>query len=81
MILVVEAADWTNVVTIRPDDQVVLIKQCRHATKAIILEIPVGTVSPGEFPIESGKQESIEETRHASDDWFCIGKVYPNPEI
>jgi len=78
---VVEAPDWVNVIAVTPDNQVVLIKQYRHGIKSVTLEIPGGTVEPGESPIEAGKRELLEETGYASDNWVCIGKVHPNPAM
>jgi 8-oxo-dGTP pyrophosphatase MutT (NUDIX family) len=78
---VVEAPDWVNVVAITPDNQVVLIEQYRHGTESLTIEIPGGTIDPGESPIEAGKRELIEETGYASDNWVCIGKVHPNPAM
>jgi 8-oxo-dGTP pyrophosphatase MutT (NUDIX family) len=78
---VVESPDWVNVVAITPDNQVVLIEQYRHGTGSVTIEIPGGTVDPGESPIEAAKRELLEETGYASHNWVCIGKVHPNPAM
>lgn len=78
---VVEVPDWVNVVAITSDNQVVLIEQYRHGTESVTLEIPGGTVDPGESSLEAGKRELLEETGYASDDWIGIGKVHPNPAM
>lgn len=78
---VVESPDWVNVVAITPGNQVVLIEQYRHGTGSVTIEIPGGTVDPGESPIEAAKRELLEETGYASHNWVCIGKVNPNPAM
>ncbi|MBI2486720.1 MAG: NUDIX hydrolase [Deltaproteobacteria bacterium] len=78
---VIEAPDWINVVAITPDEQIVLIKQYRHGTQSVTLEIPGGMVDPGESPLEAAKRELLEETGYTSNEWIFIGKVHPNPAI
>jgi ADP-ribose pyrophosphatase len=47
----------------RPDpEQVILIRQYRHAAGCQLLEIPAGTLHPGEDPLECAIRELEEET-------------------
>ena len=78
---VIEAPDWTNVVAITPEREIILIKQYRHGVQSLTLEIPGGMVDPGETPLEAARRELLEETGYASDDLICIGRVHPNPAI
>ena len=39
---IIESEDWINVVPLTADHQVVMIKQYRHGSKEVTLEIPCG---------------------------------------
>ena len=45
--LVLDSRDWVNVVAVTPDEDVVLVRQFRHGTREITLEIPGGMVDAG----------------------------------
>ena len=48
---VIESRDWINIIPITPDERVVMVKQYRHGSREITLEIPGGIVDPGDdFP-------------------------------
>lgn len=76
---VLTAPDWVNVVALTAEERVVLIHQFRHGTRQVTVEIPGGTVDPGEGPLETGIRELREETGYEAEDWRQIGVVDPNP--
>jgi 8-oxo-dGTP pyrophosphatase MutT (NUDIX family) len=77
---VVESADWINVVPVTPDGHVVLIRQYRHGTEEVTLEIPGGMVDLSDrSPAESARRELLEETGYAASELILIGSVAPNP--
>lgn len=76
---VIECLNWVNVVAITEDQQIVLVKQYRHGTDAVTLEIPGGAVHRGEDPLLAAKRELQEETGHTSSDWSYLGRVEANP--
>jgi ADP-ribose pyrophosphatase len=77
----INAVEWVNVIAIRPDERVVLIRQFRIGAGAICLEIPGGMVDPGESPAVAAARELAEETGYTSSRWEQIGRVNPNPAI
>ena len=79
--VVLDTADWVNVIALTDDDHVVLIEQFRHGTAAITLEIPGGMVDPGEDFVTAGVRELAEETGYGGGLAVQIGLVEPNPAL
>jgi ADP-ribose pyrophosphatase len=59
--------------------EVVLIKQYRHAIREFIWEIPAGTVDSNELPLTCAKRELIEETGYSASDCHQLGTITPLP--
>ncbi|RMG58118.1 MAG: NUDIX hydrolase [Deltaproteobacteria bacterium] len=74
-------ADWINVIPITEEGRFVLIRQFRHGTEEITVEIPGGSVERGEDPLEAARRELEEETGYTGGKWELIGSVTPNPAI
>ena len=51
------------------NDNVILIKQYRHALRDFIWEIPAGTLEPNETPLACAKRELIEEIGFSANTW------------
>ena len=60
-------------------EEVILIKQYRHAVRQFIWEIPAGTLDSKESPIHCAKRELIEETGYSSNRWHQLGTITPLP--
>jgi len=73
--------DWVNVIPLTPDGQVVMVRQFRHGTRALTLEIPGGMVDPGESPAAAAARELLEETGYAGGAVQALGAVEPNPAL
>lgn len=66
-------------IPIAGNDNVILIKQYRHAIKDFIWEIPAGTLDPNEPPLECAKRELIEEIGFSANTWQKLGEITPVP--
>jgi len=78
---VLEAGDWVNVVPLTPEGQVLLVRQFRHATREVTIEIPGGLIEDGQTPEEAAARELLEETGYSASELIYLGRVRPNPAI
>jgi ADP-ribose pyrophosphatase len=58
---VVEHSDCIAVVALDEQNNVLLVRQFRHAAGKFLLEIPAGGIDPGEEPLDSVRRELQEE--------------------
>jgi len=80
--LIIDCANWVNVIAITPERQLVMIEQYRHGSRTVELEIPGGMIDPRDAsPEAAASRELREETGYAGEQPRCIGQVFPNPAI
>ena len=79
---IIECRDWVNVIALTGEDSLVMIRQFRHGTNTVELEIPGGAVDAADpDPLVAGLRELREETGYAGRNTRIIGTVRPNPAI
>ncbi|HEX3670128.1 MAG TPA: NUDIX hydrolase [Candidatus Cybelea sp.] len=59
--------------------ELVLVRQYRHPTGAMLWEIPAGSANAGEIPIEGARRELREETGYTAGRIRPIGSVWTSP--
>lgn len=75
-----EYDDWVNAFVVTKDQQIVLVKQYRHAAQDFFLEIPAGKTEGNESYQEGIVREVREETGYISDQApIKLGEFYVNP--
>lgn len=81
LVEVVEHPGAAAMVALTPDRQVLLVRQFRHAVAAELLEVPAGTLEPGETPLACARRELAEEVGRAADRWDRLISFYPSPGV
>ena len=78
--VLLDSADWVNIVPITKENELIVIRQFRHGTSTITTEIPGGLVEIGEDIRLAAERECIEETGYSStNESEYLGYTYPNP--
>jgi 8-oxo-dGTP pyrophosphatase MutT (NUDIX family) len=76
---VLEYPDWVNAIALTDDNEIILVKQYRHAAGEVILELPGGCIEKGESPEEAIKRELQEETGYQFSEIEFLSSLYANP--
>ena len=75
---VLENPDWVNLVALTPERDILLVRQWRHGTASVELEIPAGLIEAGEDPVAAALRELEEETGYTAGRCTLLGAVAPN---
>jgi len=75
----VEHSDCVAVVAPDEHDNVLLVRQFRHAVNKFLLEIPAGGIDPGEEPMDSVRRELQEEIGYFPKKIDKLGGFYSAP--
>jgi len=67
------------ILPILSDGRIVLIRQHRIAVEESLVELPAGTVEPGEEPTTTARRELMEETGYKANELIPILKFYTSP--
>jgi ADP-ribose pyrophosphatase len=76
---IVEHPGAVTIVAIDRQDRVALVRQPREATRKYLLELPAGTLDPGEEPLSAAKRELEEETGLTGGEWRELARFYTAP--
>ena len=78
----IDTPDWVNVIAVTQDEAVVLVRQFRHGSERVSLEIPGGLIDPHEKdPAEAAARELREETGYEAARIEPLGVMNPNPAL
>jgi ADP-ribose pyrophosphatase len=78
---IVEHPGAAAVVAVADDDHLILVRQHRKAVERVLLEIPAGTLEPGESPLDCAHRELAEETGLRAREMRRLVAFVPSPGI
>jgi ADP-ribose pyrophosphatase len=76
---IVEHGDCVAVVAIDDQENILLVRQFRHAVGKFLLEIPAGGIEPGEEPVDCVRRELQEEIGYLPQRIDRLGGFYATP--
>ncbi len=76
---IVEHPGAVAIIAVDEADSVLLVKQYRHAVRAVTVEIPAGTLEPNEDPLLAAQRELREETGYRAGQLDRLGGIYTAP--
>ncbi len=78
---IVEHPGAVAMVALTAERHVLLVRQFRQAVSAELLEVPAGTIEPGETPLACARRELAEEVGRAAGRWEALLSFYPSPGV
>lgn len=76
---VVEHRGAVVVVAVDPEGRVAMVRQYRYPLGQVTLELPAGTLEPGEDPLTCARRELQEETGLEATGWEPLMACYSSP--
>jgi ADP-ribose pyrophosphatase len=76
---VIEHAGGAVVIAQPTPNEIVLVRQHRHAVDADLWEVPAGMIERGEPPEVTAERELIEETGYRAERLRYLWSIYPTP--
>ena len=76
---IVENGGAVAMVALDDQQQVILVRQYRHAVRSLVIEIPAGKLDGDEDPLEGAQRELREETGYRAGRFDRLGSFYPAP--
>jgi 8-oxo-dGTP pyrophosphatase MutT (NUDIX family) len=74
-----ETRGFAIVAALTPERHIVLVRQYKHGIGRVTLELPAGTLDPGETPDVCAIRELAEETGYAGDPPRLLRSLYADP--
>lgn len=76
---ILEYPTWVNMVAFTEDNELLFVRQYRHGSGEIMVELPAGVVEEGEDPAEAARRELLEETGYSFTSIAYVCTLYANP--
>lgn len=77
----IRSVNWAQLLPITANNEAVMVRQYRHGSQRITLEMPGGLIDAGEDPATAALRECLEETGFRARSAQPLGVVNPNPAL
>lgn len=74
-----DSPDWVMILPVTASEEIIMVRQFRHGTNEITLELPGGIVEQGMTPEKTARTELAEEVGRKSEKITYLGRARPNP--
>ena len=80
---IMDFPDWVNIFPVTSEGKILLIRQYRHPSQKVHIELPGGSTEPklSESPQQAAERELLEETGYRGNEVINLGYHYPNPAL
>jgi ADP-ribose diphosphatase len=79
-VVVIDMADWLSIVPLTTEGKLVMVRQFRHGSHTMELELPGGLLDNNdETPACGAQRELLEETGYGGGKLKSLGKLWPQP--
>jgi len=72
---------WVQIIPVTANNEIVMVRQYRHGSSSLVLEVPGGQVDLGEDPAAAAMRECFEETGYRAARVHAMASINPNPAI
>jgi ADP-ribose pyrophosphatase len=80
--LVIHIPDFVLAVALTNDRKLILVRQYRHGSRTVSLEVPGGLHDGAdETPLQAAARELLEETGYRGGRWLLLGELRPQPAM
>ena len=74
----INSPDFVCIIAVTEKNELLLVRQFRHAVAEMTLELPAGHVEKDETPEESARKELLEETGHVAEKFELLASLSPS---
>lgn len=78
---VLETPPWCAIFLVTENEELIVVKQYRHAIQKVTLELPGGIVDANENPMDAVIRETLEETGYKPKHVEFLSALAPNPAL
>lgn len=75
----INSPDFVCIIAMTVKQELLLVRQFRHAVAKMTLELPAGHVEINETPEQAARKELLEETGHGAEKFELVADLSPSP--
>ena len=75
----IQAPDFVTILAVTEKNEILLVRQFRHAIQRMTLELPAGHIEIGETPKQVARKELVEEAGHVAENFELLACLPYSP--